>query len=504
MYGDFSRWTHDAAHRYRRVLQQQGRILLDADWNALNALLLDEIQGLASDVIGAHGGPAGNCGFRVVPKPGDLAVGDPDKDRLQAFANTLPAPGLARKDEFFLTGGHYWVDGLLCVLPTDTTYRQQPDWPPFADSENREPLDVTAGGFLISIQVWERHQTDHDAALIREVALLGPDTCTRTKIVWQVRAEPMDLDAVFGAATPLDRLNAAIELADIWLAEHSYPSRPMRRPLSPPPKLPRPPLFRAWVSDGPSIDDPCILPADARFRGRENQLYRFEIHNGGTDEAAELSKVTFKVSRDNGSVTFPLITLNGATATVEHLGRDRRSGLSDGDIVEILDDMFILHGDPGVLARVQSIDSDENTIMLEYSAGVSPPVYDATSASKPFLRRWDHKGDMKKNNGALSVAAAISDQGFPIEAGILAQFVQVAGDPPMRYRTGDYWLVPARTATGNVEWPSEMIGGKQAPMALPPAGIRRHYAPIALIRNGEVLSLRRVFGELAQEPPAGP
>jgi len=41
------------------------------------------------------------------------------------------------------------------------------------------------------------------------------------------------------------------------------------------------------------------------------------------------------------------------------------------------------------------------------------------------------------------------------------------------YRTGDYWLIPARTATGNVEWPD----GK----ALPPKGVDHHYAPLARI-----------------------
>lgn len=28
-----------------------------------------------------------------------------------------------------------------------------------------------------------------------------------------------------------------------------------------------------------------------------------------------------------------------------------------------------------------------------------------------------------------------------------------SGLPPNRYRTSDYWLIPARTATGDVEWP---------------------------------------------------
>ncbi|MEQ1601128.1 MAG: hypothetical protein ABL885_05085 [Methylophilaceae bacterium] len=36
-----------------------------------------------------------------------------------------------------------------------------------------------------------------------------------------------------------------------------------------------------------------------------------------------------------------------------------------------------------------------------------------------------------------------------------------------QYRTGDYWLISARVATGDVEWPGEV--GK--PQALHPHGI---------------------------------
>jgi predicted flap endonuclease-1-like 5' DNA nuclease len=54
--------------------------------------------------------------------------------------------------------------------------------------------------------------------------------------------------------------------------------------------------------------------------------------------------------------------------------------------------------------------------------------------------------------------------------------VQVYFEPDGSYRTGDYWLVPARTATGNVLWPTNE---ENAPEALPPHGIEHHYAPLA-------------------------
>ena len=45
---------------------------------------------------------------------------------------------------------------------------------------------------------------------------------------------------------------------------------------------------------------------------------------------------------------------------------------------------------------------------------------------------------------------------------------------PGEYRTGDYWLIPARVATGDIEWPR--TGSK--PDFLPPRGVEHHYAPL--------------------------
>ena len=51
------------------------------------------------------------------------------------------------------------------------------------------------------------------------------------------------------------------------------------------------------VDPAPARTDPCIVPADAGYRGLENQLYRVEVHRPG-----DASSATFKWSRDNASV----------------------------------------------------------------------------------------------------------------------------------------------------------------------------------------------------------
>ena len=50
------------------------------------------------------------------------------------------------------------------------------------------------------------------------------------------------------------------------------------------------------------------------------------------------------------------------------------------------------------------------------------------------------------------------------------------------YRTGDFWLIPARTATGDVLWPRESnAGGGSVPAALAPGGVDHRYAPLAYV-----------------------
>ena len=57
MKGDFSRDTFDPTKGFSRVLMQQGRVQLDADWNEQAAILLHYLRTLAADLIGPCAGP---------------------------------------------------------------------------------------------------------------------------------------------------------------------------------------------------------------------------------------------------------------------------------------------------------------------------------------------------------------------------------------------------------------------------------------------------------------
>ncbi len=165
MKGDFTRQTFRASNHYRGVLQQQGRVQLDADWNeqVLLQAYLDRL--VAEDTIGPHGAPEHAAGLAIVGTDGQP-----------------PARPLA-PDELQISPGHCYVHGILCENEALVPLGDQPDLPGAG-------LPPDHGGYIAFLDVWHRLITSADDPPLREVALGGPDTTTRTRTIWQVRVRP--------------------------------------------------------------------------------------------------------------------------------------------------------------------------------------------------------------------------------------------------------------------------------------------------------------------------
>ncbi|MDD0857551.1 DUF6519 domain-containing protein [Arthrobacter alpinus] len=201
-------------------------------------------------------------------------------------------------------------------------------------------------------------------------------------------------------------------------------------------------------------NDPCTVDPAARYRGLENQLYRLEVHTPGRAGAG----ATFKWSRDNGSVLFPLAEIpvmdavaKTTTVMLSSLGRDPDLGLVVGGWVELVDDNSTLRHDAGALLRVHSVDRDTFSAVLE---GVADPRVGQDRRLHPYLRRWDHDGD-PASGGAVAVveSSAVPVTWLDLEDGVQVFFPGAADGNAAQYRTGDHWLIPARTATGTWNGP---------------------------------------------------
>lgn len=441
MKGDFSRDTFDRGKHFSRVLMQQGRVQLDADWNEQSAILLHYLRSLAADLIGPFAGPEGDqFGFQIgtKDKSGNLAV---------------------QGGDFLIGKGRYYVDGILCENDVGTTYLTQPDLlnVQTLDSDKRK-------SYLVYLDVWERMISSLEDDYIREKALGGPDTATRAKVVWQVKLWDTSIDGTPSLDGVTDKVTKIRKNWQEWIRQESWQ----------PPHLG---CLKARVKRPADSNDPCITAPDAKYRGAENQLYRVEIHKGGREGEA-----TFKWSRDNGAVVTGC-RLEGTELIVQN-----PRGFSANQWVEVTNKGQELRGEPGELVKIMKVEGEKLIL-------VTAPIKLLLPKDGPTkVRRWDHseKGGVALENGAVRVTeeSGVNSGWIDLENGIQVQFQPSEDEGGSNfYHPADYWLIAARVATGNIEWPQKLgpdgepvlQDGRTIPGSKPPHGIRHHYAPLALL-----------------------
>ena len=458
---DISRPTFDAAKHFSSVLHLQGRALMDADLNEQALILLHQLRTVIADLVGPAATPVdanGSSGFLIVPAPNkDPKLGD-----------------------LSISPGRCYVKGILVEnevgdpdpknSSTWLKYSTQPDGYVDLTTDHDRLPDKPFGVYL---RVWERAITFVQDPAIRDIALgdLTPDTAARAKVIWQVAVMPLDAD-------PTTRLDTVLAGK---LTEFS----------------PRPGLLAVRARRPLDADkDPCNVPPEAMYRGPENQLYRVEVHSGGPawkgDVGETLGGATFTWSREDASVVMPIKPVKGATVVLDTLGRDGKLGLEVGDWVEISDDASAsrvaddhsLTGDPlpaAPLLQITAIDYAAHTITL--SGEVTGDV-GTHPALHPLVRRWDHTsptlfGRQRVNVASDGALPLIEGKWIALEDGVEVMFSSpdTQNKNPGTYRAGSYWMIPARTVTGDVEWPQDANG----PVSRPADGVAYHYAALAFV-----------------------
>jgi hypothetical protein len=546
MKGDFSRLRFDRARNYTSVLAQQGRVQLDADANEQRAI--DEYlraTGL-TDIIGHTGTPRNNPGFAITTEGTNIGIGTG-----RYYVDGLLCEAAQQTDymqQRWLTGAQPSATVLLSDLGAGRS-----------------------GSVQVWLEVWQRLVTPIDDPGIKDVALGEADTTDRLQTVWRVVAEPgpavsvntgdvvvtvnrlrqslsdLRLATQLEAITPVEaqaatlsaqvsggRLNAAElrrQLSGLQTSASAILARATAAQTAVLGRAPTQPQAQAQIAAAnaavsaigqlpvilqltccdmmhqlPAPTTPgrmtagtqdaggqgsCLPAPHAAYRGLENQLYRVEVHRGGP-----IAQATFKWSRDNGSVVTRITQVSGPVVTVDSLGPDANLGFAPLDWVEITDDRSEFGqppNQPGTLHQIKIVDSEHLQITLTDTA----PAVDTTSGHAK-LRRWDQVGDVSIANGV-----PINPSGPNVlENGITVQF---SADQP--FNSGDYWLVPARTATGQPEWPpSDSDGATYQPAR----SVHVHRAPLACIhfdrlhQQFQVDDCRDFFSPLTELAPPTP
>jgi hypothetical protein len=474
MKNDTTRDTFHRAKHFSRVLMQQGRVQLDADWNEQVSILLHHLRTLTGDLLGPGAGPDGACGF-------ELIVESSRRDTLvtELGLDATKLPDLTQ-EQVLIGPGRYYVDGLLAENERFLSFDEinQPH-----AVEKIRALFPDHPLLLMYLDVWERHVTLIEDDEIREKALGGPDTATRAKIEWAIRARQFDdeIEPQDGTALSLPEKN---KLDDWWKDLH-----PKFQAWSQKQWTNRPRLL-AGIKPQFESDDPCVCSPESVYRGLENQLYRVEIHRPGPawepkskDDKVPSTVATFKWSRDNASVAVAWLDDEDDTLKVSG-ARDQARGFARGQWVELSDEQHDLDAAPGTLVQLTEVEAGSLTF--------DPPPASSGSllghqnfGKKAKVRRWDQEAteETSLDGGAIPIQYG---KWFDLEDGVQVQFE--ASDGKGQFNSGDYWLIPARVASRDIEWPWESEGKRRA---LLPHGIRHHYAMLGLLAPGKT---EKTFG----------
>jgi hypothetical protein len=430
MGGDYTRFTFDPWRHHSGVLLEQGRVQLDADLNELVEIVDRRERAQMHDLVGSSGVP------RLSTKNGFL---------------------IHESNEKWLIGrGRIYVDGILAenhgvataeleaslhesLGSLDTPIDEQP----YRGTERPSEQLGGAGPHLVFLDVWPRERTAVEFPEVVEEAV-GVDTSTRVQTAWQVRVLP-DLPAGTSCAGELSELPGWVEA-----------TRPSAARLS------------SEAAEVPQPEDPCLVATSGGYRGRENRLYRVEVHDDGRE-----GPLTLKWSRDNASVASRVTGIEdaGRVLGVERVGRDETMRFAEDQWVEVTDDARELDGRPGVTAQVKWVDDVGAKVTLDEA------IDGIDVGRNARVRRWDQTKDLNPRGliepGPLPATIELED-------GVRVELQLLEGG---HARVGDYWVLAARTADASVEQLLEA----------PPRGPHHHYAPLAIVTNGNPEDCRAHF-----------
>jgi hypothetical protein len=497
MHGDFSRDSFDPKLNFARVLMQQGRLIVDADWNEQSAILLHYMRTLAADLIGWHGGPD------VVHE--SAAVSGPPA--VPAVSARGPFVVALDNGKLAYNPGRYYVDGFLCEHEQLST--QDVTMWPHAITINDDAADPATKNFLVYLDVWQRFVcASLDPNHLSDPALQGLDTSGRLETVCAVRmvkAFILENDPKLADRLQFRTLKFMVKTATGDVAT-SIGTRAPASDL----ELPR---LIAWTNRESESGEDCDDDANTGYTGLENQLYRVEVHHEGADgvtfwDGSELDPktkdprgaFTLKWSRDNGSIVFAA-TAGTTTARLKTKWRDDSRAIRKGDLVELITSS----SETGTIVSVTSVQDDNGVITIEFAQ----PEKSAFKPEEPIIiRRWDHRSRKSfpvSVNGGFLVKEQLDENkqktgdsiAISIEDGIFVRLSLGKDGDVRKLQAGDYWLIPARAAVGDVIWPPDPTDSSK-PKAVPARYTEHHYAPIALIKGSTIVDLRRNVKGIAE------
>ncbi len=439
MGSDRARVSYDPSRHWRGVISQQGRVTLEADWNEAAAIAAAERRAELIDLVGPAGTP--DDGYAVT-------------------AVTDPQSGAATGD-LTIGAGTMYVGGERMTLEADLDYADQPDW---SDHEG-DPLWVDPanqqGDEAVYLLLREQEVGAVEDPALLDVALGGPDTSGRRRILQRVVRGAVDQTTCAGALGELEQSWAALGL--------QFDPATMR--------LRSGATLQVGFQQEPGPASPCDPVAQGGYLGAENQLIRVQVASidngvtdvlvlGALDNAFFLYRVTI-ASTDTAAGT--------TTVTLASPPIDSYHQPAAGQAVEVLRSAAQLTAADYIAATsglVTAVTADgayrPDTQQLTIGTALGPPVTDDDSGTPKgpplYLRVWQ---DTVQYTGAGPVA--LGDTGITV----------TLAPGPDGHHAGDFWTFAVRPGTPETVspvYPQRILDAPQ-----PPDGPRLWACPLAVV-----------------------
>jgi hypothetical protein len=466
---DISRFLFQPRKRYSGVRMQQGRVLLDSDWNENERIDSEEARRTLLDIVCAKG--SSNQGFLVLePIDAPAAVTLPDQTSVQSY-------------NFSWANGSFYLGGFRFETETEENeperFLQQQDWLQIDASASNLPLLPSLTGTqvrhdLVYLRGWEQCVTAVEDSELRERALGGPDSSIRNRLTRRVEVLTDVQGSCAEAFSTLQQVLSAPIAPDTG-SPHRFDASSCELHSK----------ARLTVAPDPNgiTDDPCKPAVASGYLGADNQTIRVQLTATdrfiwGYDNASPLYRV--QVTNIPG-------VPNGEGRKIKFLTlpRDQMAHPLAGQAVEIIPWGSILPNQEKVaefqgqlFTLATSYDPEDNSLTLAQSvpqtwldwlSSHSQSGSDRDSSDKRqylYLRLWTG------GSGDASLPDRNFTPGTPVPltgTGLSVTFSEY-GLP------GDFWVIAARPNTPDIVVPWDLLD-----RALP-TGPRFFFAPLALIR----------------------
>jgi hypothetical protein len=442
MTADRARVSFDPTRLYRSVVAQQGRVTLEADTNEAASIAGEALRLETIDIVG----PAAALKDGYLPGsgtgPGGVSI----------------APGV------------FYLGGWRLALDAAVDLSQQPDW------LDQPPVSIVTGNFLVALLLNEQTVCAVEDQALREVALGGPDTAARARLMQHFLRLPLKAATCADGATLVQQDLAAdgvtLDPATLQIMSQAR--------------------LQVGFVPGPASTDPCTPAAAGGYLGADNQLVRVTVTTydatakagtllWGWNNASILYRASITIT---GTTPDPFaLTLTGTPVDGEHAPQLARAVEILRSEASIGDGNFIAAPQGFVTTVAQAYNFDSGELRI---ADQLPPEYQSDK-NPLFIRLWQAQvpfvaGQATSLDNVSGVTVTVTLPALPS---------QIALRP--------FWSFAVRPNTPVMVYPQRYLEAPQ-----PPDGPRQWIADLA------VMAAQRSGGSTLIEdcrvifPPAAP